>query len=72
VHPVVVCLAMVVHPAVAVPRLRIGVVATVAMVLDDPTMAMVVIVMGMAMVMMMMGMVMVMMGRVIHSNKNKK
>jgi len=39
-----------------------GVVATV---LEDPTMAMVVIVMGMAMGM-------VMMGRVIHSNKNKK
>jgi hypothetical protein len=69
---VVVCLTMVVRPAVAVPRLWMGVVATVAMVLEDPTMAMVVIVMGMAMVMMMMGMVMVMMGRVIHSNKNKK
>ena len=68
----VVCLAMVVHPAVAVPRLWMGVVATVAtvaMVLEDPTMAtVVVIVMGMAMVMM----GMVMMGRVIHSNKNKK
>ena len=47
----VVCLIMAVHPAVAVPRLRMGVVATVAMVLEDPTMAMVVMGMAMAMAM---------------------